>query len=101
MQTSTGLAWVGNAADAPYPLRHRLDARGTPKCFKILGGGAADGQAGAIADQTPYLTNQVHQVGRNAVSLKFVLRELAEGPPFVASPGHSGRCQSFTVCVSR
>jgi hypothetical protein len=66
----TGLAWVGNTADAPYPLRHRLDARGTPKCFKILGGRAEEGWPEPIADQP-----------------RFVLHELVEGPHFVALRG--------------
>jgi hypothetical protein len=42
MQTLIAFAWEGNAADAPYPLRHRLDAPDTPKCFKILGARAEE-----------------------------------------------------------
>jgi hypothetical protein len=34
MQTTAVFAWEGNEADAPFPLRQRLDALEPPKCFK-------------------------------------------------------------------
>jgi len=75
MQTSTEFAWEGNAADAPYPLRQRLDAGDTPKCFKILGGRAAEGQAGS-------------QSGPTAL-------------PYRLSPSGGRECRCFEICFAR
>jgi hypothetical protein len=60
MKTLIAFAWEGNAADAPYPLSHRLDVLDTPKCFKILSARAED-QNGAIT--TPKLSEEDQLTG--------------------------------------
>jgi len=44
MQTTAVFAWEGNEADAPFPLRHRLDVLESPKCFKNSQPPAAPGR---------------------------------------------------------